>query len=437
MKKTILVLLSFLLLFNLYAQNKAKVFIKEGQFLRLESNSHLAVDSSISILVPKNNDEKDKDRPKQDSIFKGKITIEIDGSSTVDKSNLRIPAITEFSLDSIKEEKKFMYPFRVIRDKKDDKLLILNMIVKNKDGKKIDYLTKKITVIIKPLIDDSLSTNNDFEFWILAGTNFDPFNGVKPQEFFFRANTLFKISDKFYGQIAFYKNRYFNADSLSDNLPFTQVVKPGLGDSLYTIIKGNYNRSVSQTLDPLSLQFDIMNKIGSNNNSNFFVTGGFDFGLVNVKIKNSYKLDTVSYWRTSQPDTIKQYNMYGSTRFPPSIEYKKAVYNINLGFMWILNAKDVNIKAHLTTGLTSYSNLISIRQSQSGSINYQFKSEKDIYLQLRLFATYMPAGISFGMESFNRPGSTPSFNFTLSKAFDIRGFTKNFTPVSGLSMSQR
>ncbi|MBB1643044.1 hypothetical protein A9970_03630 [Sphingobacterium sp. UME9] len=156
-----------------------------------------------------------------------------------------------------------------------------------------------------------------------------------------------------------------------------------------------------------------------------------------MKIKNSYNLDTVAHWRTSQPDTIKQFNMYGSTRLPPSIEYQKAVSNVNLGFMWILNAKDVNIKAHLTTGLSSYSNLISIRQSKSGSINYQFKSEKDIYLQLRLFATYMPAGISFGMESFYRRHSIPSFNFTLSKAFDIRGFTKNFTPVSGLSMSQR
>ncbi|MCS4168527.1 hypothetical protein [Sphingobacterium sp. BIGb0116] len=122
-----------------------------------------------------------------------------------------------------------------------------------------------------------------------------------------------------------------------------------------------------------------MNKIGSNNNSNFFITGGIDFGLVNVKIKKSYNLDTVAHWRTSQPNTIKQFNMCGSTRFPPSIEYQKAVSNVSFGFMWILNAKDVNIKAHLTAGISKYSNLIFIRQSQSGSINYQF-NQKMIFI---------------------------------------------------------
>lgn len=420
------------------SQGKPKLFFKEGDTLRIESNSTISPEATVTIVVPKDKDTTNKDDiPKQDTLKGGKIVIELDKqNSSIEWSKVKLPITNEFTLDALTEKHEFPYALTVPRHAKDDKFLNLILHAKDSSGNEIKDLSKKITVYIKTLSADTLRSSRLYEFWFLAGTNFDLFDGVKAQEFFFRANTLFRISDKFLGQIAFYKNRYYTVDTTSGTLPFTTVKRPSLGDSLYTLTAANYRRTTRQTIDPLALQFDLLYKLTSDSVSNFFATVGFDISTTSVTIKNDYNYsDTSLFLRTSKPDTVKGYNNFGTTAFPESISYKRPTYNFNVGFMWILNESEVNIKAQLTAGLSNYTNLLSFYQSKGAGIIYNFEPKKNIaYIQMRMFATYKPLGISFGLESFIRKNEVPAFNFTLSKAFDIRGFIRNFTPVSGLKL---
>lgn len=418
------------------SQGRPKAFFKEDT-LRIESNSNPSPEANLKIVVPKDNDNSNKtDIPKQDSLKGGKIDIELDKeNSSIDWSKVKLPASNEFVLDTLLTEKhEFSYVLIVPRHTKDDKYINVILHAKSKDGKEL--FNKKATIYIKPLVADTLRSSRLYELWFLAGTNFDLFDGVKAQEFFFRANTLFRINNKFLGQIAFYKNRYYTIDTSSGTFPFTSVKRPSIGDSLYTLTAANYRRTSKQTIDPLALQFDLLYKLTSDSVSNFFATVGLDISTTSVTIKSEYNYsDTSFFLRTSKPDTVKGYNNFGTTGFLESILYKKPAYNFNVGFMWILNENEVNIKAQFTAGLSSYTNLLSIYQSKGAGIIYNFEPKKNIaYIQMRMFATYKPLGLSFGFESFIRKNEVPAFNFTLSKAFDIRGFIKNFTPVSGLNL---
>lgn len=417
-----------------FSQNKPKIFFKEGDSLRLESNNKQTLDATITVIVPKNRDTTDKkDIPNQDTIINGKVIIQLDEeNSTVSLSKVKLPVSNEFSLDSLKEKKEFPYQITIPRDSKDDKTLIFSYIVKNSKGEEIKGFSKRIIIYVKPYKSDTL---RNYELWFMTGTNFDLFDGVKAEEFFFRANSLFRITDKVYGQVAFYKNRYNTIDTSSGSTPFSSIKSPNLGDSLYTMTSGNFRRTTSQTIDPLALQFDVLYKLTNNEESNFFATAGFDFSTTTVSINNKYNfLDTSFYLKTSKPDTVRGYNNFGTTSFPESISYKKPNYNLNVGFMWILNEDEVNIKAHFTAGFSNYATLITYYQSRGAGIIYNYESKKDIYVQMRMFATYKPLGLCFGLESFIRQNEVPAFNFTLSKAFDIKGFIKNFTPVSGLKI---
>lgn len=440
-KLTVLLLLAVLPL-SVFCQSKPTVFFKQGDTLRLRSNSKKHIDTTLTIVVPKNKDSTDKHNIiKQDSILKGKLVVEVDRknstllASAALAASVKLPLNNEFDLDSLKQQKEFTYAVSVPRDLQDDKTLVLLLHVKNAAGKEIDSPFKKLVIYIKPFAEDSLTQGRNYELWFLTGTNFDLFDGVKAQEFFFRSNAFFKISGNFYGQVAFYKNRYYTLDTSSGSLPFSSIQRPTLGDSLYTMTSGNYRRTTKQTIDPLALQLDVLYKLTDHTESNFFVTAGLDYSTIAVSINNKYEvLDTSFYLRTSRPDTVKGYNNYGTTVFPQSISYKKPNYNLNLGFMWILNEDDVNIKTHLTAGVSSYATLVSYYQSRGSGMIYNYESRKDIYLQMRMYATYKPFGICFGMESFIRKTEVPAFNFTLSKAFDLKKLASNLTPVSGLKL---
>lgn len=411
----------------LHAQKKTLPYFKEGDSTRVASDSKPSPEVTIHVVIP-------------DSIaaFKGATIIispDTNSITTTDLSKVKLQARSEFKLDTLQRADTITYKLNVPRDKQDDRTLVLHLTAKDKNGAAISAFDKKMTVYVKPLTKDTLQSNNNWELWFMTGTNFDLFNGVKAEEFFFRANTMFKIGSRFYGQIAFYKNRYFTLDTSSGSLPYTNVKRPsGFGDTLHTFTSGNYSRSSSQTVDPLGLQLDVLFKLTDNTNSNFFATAGFDISTTAVSIKNTYTYDTSYYLQTSRPDTVKNGNIYGSSVLPAGVNYKKPAYNINLGFMWVLNDDEVNIKAQLTAGYSSFSNLLSYYQSKGNGMIYNFDAQRRVYLQLRMFATYKPMGICFGLESFMRQSEVPAFNFTLSKAFDIRGFTRNLTSVSSLNL---
>lgn len=418
------------------AQGKPVVYFKESDTIRLHSNSKPLPEVTVTIVVPKDQDSsKERGRANQSVLKEGTIVIEADtDNQDIDWSKVRLPVKNKFKLDSLKEQHEFKYTFTVPRDKDDDRTLSLKLKVQDSTGKELKDVSTKMVVYIKPLIADTLSSSKNYELWLMTGTNFDLFDGIKAQEFFFRANTLFRISNRLFGQIAFYKNRYFTVDTTSGSRPFTNVTQPGLRDSLYTFTHGSYRKSARQTIDPLGLQLDVLFKITDHETSNFFVTAGLDYSTTNITINNSYSIDTLDYFQTSRPDTIKGGIFRGSTVFPEATSYKKPQYNLNVGFMWILNEEEVNIKAQLTGGISRYYNLLSTYETKGNGVVYNFEDRANIYLQLRMFAAYKPMGIVFGLETFICATQTPAFNFTISKAFDIRGFVNNFTPVSGLKL---
>lgn len=420
-KMLLLTLLSIFIFTNIFCQDTIKAFF-ETKIDTLYSDAKKEASKSFKIIVPNQKAFKD-----------AKIEFTVVGND-MNPSGIFLPNEKTIKLNSSDDTIKKEFNVNFQRSKKDDRLLILKLIATDSKGNNIILADSNIVykIYIKP---QSLDTLNGCELWFLTGTNFDLFDGIKSQEFFFRVNTLVKLNKNFYGQFAFYKNRYNSYDTTSGSLPFSSVIKPSIGDSVYTLTSGDYRRTTKQTIDPLALQFDILYKLTNNSESNFFATAGFDFSTSSVSIRNKYEyLDTTFKLHTSRPDTVKGYNSFGTTTFPESISYKKPIYNLNLGLMWIYNDAEINIKTHLTAGNSNYTNLISYYQSRGAGMIYNFEDMKNIYLQLRMFATYKPLGLSFGLESFIRKSEVPAFNFTLSKAFDIKGFIKNFTPVTGLNI---
>ncbi len=118
------------------SQGNPKVFFKEGDILRLPSNSKASPKATVSIIVPKNMDTSNKaDIPNQDTLIGGKISIEPDKeNSSVDMTKVELQVTNEFTIDSLKEQKEFSFTFTVPRDSNDDKTFILVMHVKNKTG---------------------------------------------------------------------------------------------------------------------------------------------------------------------------------------------------------------------------------------------------------------------------------------------------------------
>lgn len=420
------------------AQAKPKLIFKEGDTLRLNSDGKKMVDVTLTLLVPKDRDTANnkKNYAIQDSLKNGTLLIRLDKSSNADDSKISLSQKTEFKMDLLEMQNMFFYTLRVPRDSLDDKTVVLTISAKNSKGFVVSGLEKKFVIYIKPLVPDTLSSNGKYEWWFHAGTNFDVFDGVKAQEFFFRANVFFRISDKFYGQTAFYKNRYFGDGQNNDeNLNFNTVKRPvGFGDSLTVLTSGRYKRTTKQTTDPLAWQLDLLYKIKEDQNSSFFLSGGWDISTTTVRVENSYTyLDTTFRVQTSRPDTIRGANNFGTTNFPGSLKYQKPAYNFNIGFMWIYNDDTVNIKSQLTAGMSSFTNLTYVEETRN-YIRYNFEGKVSPYLQMRIIGTYKPLGVSFGMESFIRKAEYPAFNFTLSKAFDLRKLVSNFTPVSALKV---
>jgi len=128
----------------------------------------------------------------------------------------------------------------------------------------------------------------------------------------------------------------------------------------------------------------------------------------------------------------------GSGPLPPQdskFYLQSPVYNLNVGFLWILDVEAVNVKGQINGGLSKYvKSTISIpRGGSSVTVNNDSSFTKP-YLQIRMFATSKKSGISFGLESFIRKSQSPQFNFTLSKVFDLRNFLDVLTPVTSLKL---
>lgn len=394
--------------------------------IRLESTSSEKIDTSVKILIKKN------------PLFKkAKLKISIDESkSSVDLGKVKLPVKNEYQLDNLKDSTEILYNFSVSRNAKDDKILIFNLEILDSNSKHV-ALKKGDTslyVYIKPLIPDSLSNTDRWEFWMFTGTNFDFFDGIKAQEFFFRANTLFKIRGSFYGQLAFYRNRYYTFDSATNRTLLEKRIPVFPNDTIYKYNYGTYNTNIKQTTDPLGVQFDVLfnlTKGSITNNSNFFGTIGFDIGTRTITLENTYSHFDTIHFATSRPDTISSRSDNTLPLPPITSSYKKPFYNFSFGFMWILDEKDINIKGQLTGGFSKVLAPL-VLNTRNGIVTYEIRQNP--YIQIRLFGTYKKAGLSFGFESFIRRGDFPEFNFTLSKVFDLKNFLNVLTPVTSLRL---
>lgn len=396
--------------------------------MRLNSDSKRAVDTFLIISVER--------RPVGSENIKIKVSPTKNLSLSL--NDVRVPPSNEFPLSDT-SGKILKYPITIPRDQKDDKFIEFEVSVTDKDNNPI-ALKKGVTktiLYIKPYVDPSVTSNRNLEMWLHTGTNFDPFDGAKPQEFFFRWNTVFKITSHVFGQVSFYKNRYFNSDSTVNSPVFQPATPPttlsSTGLTQYRYIKGSYKSTSTQTIDVLGLQLDGLYELNSNHfgNSAFYADLSFDINTRKTTIKFNNSFDTMTYIRdTPIPRDTPIYSL------PPTrpTAYKTPLYNIGLGFMWIYDDADLNIKGQLVAG---WSNSIETVQYPSYTRGFalglvQQVKENNVYMQTRLYATYKPIGFSFGGEVFLRRNSLAEFNFTISKVFELQNFAKLFSTISSL-----
>ncbi|RTQ53459.1 hypothetical protein EJV47_01595 [Hymenobacter gummosus] len=420
-------------------QDEKGLSFKQERILTLESNTNTKT-TTIIVTVDKsliNSDKKIHIYPSQDKY-----------ESTIDLTKIQLPLENKFKIDSNVVENGISFTLNLPVDALQEKTLTINAEILDKDSKPVPKSLKQMIIIIKP-VQNNVSNNKNFEFWVLTGTNFDLLNDVKPQELFIRINTIFKIAEwketketkkakdkSLFGQIAFYRNRYYAVDTASTGLPFSSVKRPLIGSNLYTITQGTYRRTTIQTIDPVACQFDLMYNINTFQEHNYFLTLGMLVSTSNVNIRYKYDyLDTTFFARTSRPDTIKGYGGLGTTFLPEKISYRTSSGNINLGLLWIYDTNTINIKTHLTTGISSFSKLISYSETRGAGSVYRFDNYIEPYAQMRMFATQKSIGISLGAEAFIRKNEVTAFNFTLSKTFDATQLGSIFSPISSLKPS--
>lgn len=435
MKTTTSIQFSLLLMINIcFEKSVAQAPVKfnarfTADSMRIIAGPNKSVDTALAIIIPKG----------AGSLLKGKVLVKAQYVNSLELKTIKASLSDSFPIDT-STDSLFSYPVSFKRDLKDDRFIRFALEAYDSTGKRVALADKDslITVYIKPVEPDSLSTHDNWEFWLFTGTNFDPFDGIRAQEFFFRANALFKIAPKIYGQIAFYKNRYFTIDSSINNKIF-QPATPPLAingtDTSYRYITGSYQRNTSQKTDPLGLQLDVLYKLTKSElpgHSNFFLTGGFDFNTRKTTLTFKFEYDTSAYSRSTRvPRDTTMYNL------PLSVvpfSFQTAVYNLNVGLMWILDEAEVNLKAQLTAGYSHYSNpIVSYSVTRNGTNLIGFNEGRSYYLQMRMFATAKKIGLSMGFESFIRKDNTPQFNFTLSKVFELKHFVSLFSPVSSIS----
>lgn len=435
MRKITFLCVVILITTSLKSQAILDLSIKEGTKIRIESDSKLSKSTTIHITIPK----KDGDTFFTNAILSVECDLE---NSTVNKSSVSQQLNTSLTLKLDTGAMQFSYTVNYDRDSVDDKKLVLKLLLKKAQTASneiaLQDAVKKIEILIKPVIKDKIVTNNNWEFWLMTGTNFDPFNGIKTEEFFFRANALFKHANSgFYSQFAFYKNRYYTTDSTS-NSTFRTATRPAKFDSVYTYQEGTYKTNISQTTDPIGFQYDLLyNLTGSElaNNSNFFLSAGFDYSTTTTTIRRiNNNFDTLKTYQTTKPDSAGiNLNSYPNSIPDVTLVYKKPSYNLNFGFMWIMDETDINIKAQLNFGISSYYNLAAAYMPRgSNQFIYSYSSQSSPYIQSKVYATVKTPGITFGFEMFARKSEFPAFNFTLSKTFDLKSFSKLFAPVSAI-----
>jgi hypothetical protein len=419
----------FLLSIESAAQTKLKAYF-QNDTTRLNSTSAKMVDTAVYIVVPKGQ-----------SLPKGKVVIAVNkNTSSADLQAIRVPVTNEFKIGALEDTMRIRYPVTVPRDASDDRSVGLEIRAYDSLNKRVALADGDTTAIvyIKPLVADSLTTNDTWEFWLFTGTNFDPFAGAKAQEFFFRANTVFKIAPQFYGQIGFYKNRYFTADSTT-KIPILYPNSPNRiingTDTSYSYTEGSYQRNISQKIDPVGVQLDLFYKLSKENmkgNSSFFATGGMDISTKQFFLENKFtNLDTATVLRPRPIDRGLSPPPLNDQR----VSFQLPVYNFNVGLLWILDNNDINIKAHVAGGASFFQGAVisTPRGSNQPVVTYDSTKVKP-YTQIRMFATAKKPGISFGFELYARSGLFPQFNYTLSKVFDLRNFLNILTPVSALRL---
>lgn len=422
MYKLILSLSLTFLFTNAFCQDKLRAFF-EHKIDTLYSDTKKEKSQSFKIFVPKQ--EKFKD---------AKIEFTV-GESDLSPSEVFLPNERTIKVGSSEDTIKKEFSVKFQRSSKDDRLLTLKLTATDKDGKTISLADSNIIykIYIKPQSLDTLkdASRNGYEFWLFTGTNLDLLDGVKLKELYFKGSYLvnFKNGDsatKSWMYMTFGKNRFFSdRDSLS-RIPFSDIIlKPTPGDSI-TIANGYYNSFRETVTDNIFASVDYLYNVKelSSKKSQFFINGGFYFGLQTLKtsyINQNIISDTNTYFR--KPDS--------SYIFRPLLRESKIRqfnYNISLGFTHILSTEKINVKTHLTAGLNIFNYPYSIVRT---SINEfaSYKSDRKPFMQLRIDGTVLNPGISIGFETFIRQGQIPLFNVSLTKVLDIEQLSSLFGKV--------
>ena len=397
----------------------------QSKELKLKSTNSLIIDTIVNLVLFKSDS----------ALRKGTLVIVPNKTKVFGfKQEPVFPDTIKFKIGELKDSANiFPFRFSINRDSLDDRIYGFDVFVLDSNATKKNLKNSSITIYIKP-VSSTIDSNDEFESWFFAGTNFDLFNGIKPQEFFFRSNNLLHIHKKTYLQFAFYKNRYFVNDSSSRKFVWQNNTPILLRDTMYNYIKGYYFHRTKQTADPIGLQLDLLYKLGISRSSeksstSFFITAGADVNSTTVTIENTFSnYDTIMF-RTKNPDsTIK------GQLFPIPTErtqYRTGVGNLNIGFMCIFNDVNSNFKGQINAGVSTFNQLRTL-ETRGGMPT--FSAKREVYFQLSTFYTYKPLGISIGFIAYKIKSELFRLNATLSKVVDIETFFKTFSPVNSLSI---
>lgn len=348
--------------------------------------------------------------------------IEIESTIGFEKSHIYNNEDKEIKIEGSKDT-TYSRKIKIERTNKSEKLLVLVLKCYDASGKPVALtgIQQKLSIYVKPLINNLSNIDPDYFFYIMVGTNLDLLDGIKPKEINLKGSYLFNFNLKDRPSmsslyITFGKNRFFSErDSLSRLYYKDFVIKPNSPDSI-TLTQGYYNVFRQTVTENIYISGDYLFNFRkfSSQTSKVYANFGAYLGIQNVNYKFSNK-------RILSADTFTQAHSSNSEiQLKPINENFKQVkfnYFFNLGLTHILNTSKIHVITQAKCGL----NLDYYPKSYMVDLNKprEFKKSERFYTQLLIDCLIKNLGISFGFESITRYDSNSLFNISITKVFNI------------------
>ncbi|MEO6979356.1 MAG: hypothetical protein ABI113_13285 [Mucilaginibacter sp.] len=348
--------------------------------------------------------------------------------SNIEPGNLFIPQIIPYAIADLKKDLTIDVPVKILRDSVHDRILTLQLSATTDDTVKIKLDDEKKAISEIYIEPYKLSLNDDpsFEPLLFAGTNFDLLDGGKPKELYVKMNLFWKLNRKNYLQLGMYSNRTFSTPDSVGNAPFSSVfrTKKNITDTTLSSVSGTYSRKTTYTYQPIAIYFEYHRKLVDNNQvASIFVTGGMEIGIVKTTVKNQASNIVADTTVIKIPKgTFVQSPMVNN-----SFEFTRPNYLTYIGFMFLKDNDEFNVKFQLLAGFNNYWQ----PQFTSPSLSV-YKVENVVYSASKLNVIIKKVGIGFGMEMLVRRGTPAVISATLSKVINLRDIKSLFNPISSI-----